>query len=99
MKKLDFVVVFSQYTEVPTARYADFMAMLEIARMYPDRIPPEVVIANSNLANKEVIAQQVKTVNNGGKVQSSKGSKLKRKFRPTKDLVNILTQPQASVIG
>lgn len=75
--------------------------------MYPDRIPPEVVIANSNLANKEVIAQQVKTVSNGVKVQSSpsaalrtgSGTKLKRKFRPTKDLVNILTQPQGSVIG
>ena len=44
----------------PTAQYADFMSMLEIAKMYPEQIPAEVVIENSNLNNKEVIVGQVK---------------------------------------
>jgi hypothetical protein len=74
--------------------------MLEIARMYPDRIPPEVVIENSNLANKEVIAQQVTPAEVVRPTAVSKKKKETSKpFRPTKDFVNILSQPQGSVIG
>jgi hypothetical protein len=44
----------------PTARYANFMSILEIARMYPDQIGPEVVIEHSDIPKKELILQEVK---------------------------------------
>ena len=68
----------------PTAQYADFMSMLEIAKMYPDRIPPEVVIENSTLANKEVIAQQVSSTKSVQQAAVSK-KETSKPFRPTKD--------------
>ena len=74
----------------PTAQYADFMSMLEIAKMYPDRIPPEVVIENSTLANKEVIAQQVSSTKSVQQAAVSK-KETSKPFRPTKDFVNTLT--------
>jgi hypothetical protein len=85
-------------SSTPTAQYADFMSILEIAKMYPDRIPPEVVIENSNLANKEVIAQQVTPA---GDVPAKAVSKKEttKPFKPTVDFVNTLTQPQANVVG
>ena len=76
----------------PTARYADFMAMLEIARMYPEQIPPEVVIENSTLANKEVIAGQIKpaqSVQRSAVSRHKKAEKAKPKF--SRDFVNTLT--------
>ncbi len=75
----------------PTARYADFMAMLEIARMYPEQIPPEVVVENSTLANKEVIVSKIEGSSKAQKVKSSKGKELKKTFKTSKDFVNTLT--------
>ena len=82
------------FSSSPTAQYADFMSMLEIARTYPDRLPPEVVIENSNLANKEVIVQQIESVERGQKSVVSGQKKTKKEtskpFRPTVDFVNNL---------
>ena len=52
------------------AQYADFMAILESARMYPEQIPPEVVIENSTLANKEVIVSKIEDSGEALKVKS-----------------------------
>ena len=49
----------------PTARYANFKSILEIAKMFPGQIPPEVVVENSDLSNKESIIDRLVT---GGKV-------------------------------
>ena len=43
----------------PTARYASFMSIMEIAKLFPDRIPPEAVIENSDIANKENIIDKI----------------------------------------
>ena len=43
----------------PTARYANFMSIMEIAKLFPDRIPPEAVIENSDIANKENIIDKI----------------------------------------
>ena len=40
-------------TSSPTARYANFTSVMDVAKMFPDRIPPEAVIENSNIINKE----------------------------------------------
>jgi hypothetical protein len=85
----------------PTAQYADFMAMLEIARMYPERIPPEVVVENSTLANKEVIAGQIKPAQSvqrsavsGQNPSSSRNTTRqgKTKMKASKDFVNTITK-------
>jgi hypothetical protein len=44
----------------PTARYANFMSILEIARMYPDQIGPKAVIELSDIPKKELILQEIK---------------------------------------
>jgi len=87
----------------PTAKYADFMAMLEIARMYPEQIPPEVVIENSTLVNKEVIAGQIESAERSQKAEVRSQRKQnpssheatmrqgKPKIKPSKDFVNVLT--------
>jgi hypothetical protein len=75
----------------PTAQYADFMSILEIAKMYPEQIPPEVVIENSNIANKEIIASKV--VNSGARIETArpkKGATAGLKLKPTKDFVNTI---------
>ena len=46
-------------TSSPTARYANFTAVMDIAKMFPDRIPPESVIENSNIINKEGLMDSV----------------------------------------
>lgn len=75
------------------------MAMLEIARMYPEQIPPEVVVENSTLANKEVVAGQIESAES---VQRSEKTKKAKRDPSTKlrtgkpefsrDFVNILTR-------
>ncbi len=84
-------------SSTPTAQYADFMSMLEIAKMYPEQIPAEVVIENSNLANKEVIVGQLKSAQSG-QLTAVSGQKRPKKettkpFKPTVDFVNTMTQP------
>jgi hypothetical protein len=78
----------------PTARYANFMSILEIARMYPERIPAEVVIENSDLANKEGIIQrmgsEIRSQNTEVRSQKKeKGQSKKMKF--SRDFVNVLS--------
>ena len=43
----------------PTAKYSDFTSILEIAKMYPDRVPAEVVVENSGLVNREDIIDKL----------------------------------------
>ena len=78
----------------PTARYANFMSILEIARMYPERIPAEVVIENSDLANKEGIIQRMesKSRSQEPEVRSQKKEKGQpKKMKFSRDFVNVLS--------
>ena len=43
----------------PTARYANFMSILEVAAMYPGQVPVEAVIEASDITNKEQIIDQL----------------------------------------
>ena len=69
------------------------MSIMEIAKMWPDQVGPEIVIANSDITDKEVILQQLKT---GGRSQTSDGSEQKKskstakKLKHTKDFVNVV---------
>jgi hypothetical protein len=74
----------------PTARYAKFMSIMEIAKMYPDRVGPEVLIENSDIPNKEEILQKVKPAISADSVQRPAGSK-KNQLKFSKDYVNILS--------
>jgi len=74
----------------PTARYAKFMSIMEIARMYPDQIGPEVLIENSDIPNKEEILQKVKPPVSADSVQRPADSK-KKNLKFSKDYVNILS--------
>ena len=69
--------------------------------MYPERIPAEVVIENSDLANKEGIIQRMEAAGRSQEPESGrqKSVKEKRKNRlvPSVDYVNTLTRPQGSV--
>jgi hypothetical protein len=62
----------------PTARYAKFMSIMEIAQMYPDQIGPEVLIENSDIPNKEEILQKVKPA------AETQGPKNRRPREPAK---------------
>lgn len=43
----------------PTARYANFMSILEVAGMYPGQVPVEAVIEASDITNKEAIIDRL----------------------------------------
>lgn len=75
----------------PTVRYANFMNILEIARMYPERVPAESVIEQSNLANKEKLAEQLVPVGIKGSSQKAVGSR-KEKITMSKDFVNVVSK-------
>jgi hypothetical protein len=83
----------------PTAKYANFLSILEIARMYPEQIGAEVVIENSTLANKDVILQQVRvpyrhvseTRKSADAVSSLKQEK-NVSLKQSRDFVNTLTK-------
>ncbi len=71
--------------------------------MYPEQIPPEVVVENSTLANKEVIAGQIKPAQSVQRSAASPSTKLRtggqkktkketsKPFRPTVDFVNVIS--------
>jgi hypothetical protein len=67
------------------------MSILEIAKMYPEQIGADVVIENSDIANKEKIMQQVKPVDRSqvptahGKKDDRKKVKTKSPLKPTAD--------------
>jgi hypothetical protein len=75
----------------PTARYAKFMSIMEIAKMYPDQIGPEVLIENSDMANKEEILQKVKPPVQPQEPAKPKTQSNAEKLKFSKDYVNILS--------
>lgn len=74
----------------PTARYANFMSIMEIARMYPEQIGAEVVIENSDLANKEGILQQVEKTR-GQRTEDGGQRTENKKMKVSKDFVNVVS--------
>lgn len=83
-------VAVASSSSSPTARYSKFMSIMEIAKMYPDQIGPEVLIENSDIPNKEAILQQVKPpVETASSGQLPASSKKKLKF--SKDFVNMVS--------
>jgi hypothetical protein len=56
---------------------------MEIAKLFPDRIPPEAVIENSDIANKENIIDKIVPVqtvaSNQQAVSGEKQNKMKEK--------------------
>jgi len=74
----------------PTARYANFMNILEIARMYPDRVPAEAVIEQSDIANKETLLEQLVAAESSQKPEVS--SQKKTKVKMSRDFVNVLSK-------
>jgi hypothetical protein len=75
----------------PTARYAKFMSIMEIAKMYPDQIGPEVLIENSDMANKEEILQKVTPAPQPQEPAKSKPQSKAENLKFSKDYVNILS--------
>jgi hypothetical protein len=75
----------------PTARYAKFMSIMEIAKMYPDQIGPEILIENSDMANKEEILQKVKPATEVQEPAKPKPQSKAEKLKFSKDYVNILS--------
>ena len=81
----------------PTVRYANFMNVLEIARMYPERVPAEAVIERSDLADKEKLTEQLvpperQMENEELRMKKSKGTQKKRKIQMSKDFVNVMKE-------
>ena len=83
----------------PTARYANFMSIMEIARMYPEQIPAEVVVENSDLLNKEKILHGI-----GGRAAAGEPGDVKRgssspakKLQVSRESVNTLSRPRGRV--
>ena len=73
----------------PTARYANFMSILEGAGMYPGQVPVEAVIEASDITNKERIVDQL--VPAGTDVSGQKSAVSKNKKLPTPEgFVNVL---------
>lgn len=74
----------------PTAKYANFLSILEIARMYPEQVGADVVIENSTITNKDLILQKLKpaeTENEDEKLPQKQA----RKVKTSKGFVNMLT--------
>ncbi len=83
----------------PTARYANFMSIMEIARMYPEQIPAEVVVENSDLLNKEKILHDIGGRNAAGDANETKrgNTSATKKLQVSRDFVNTLRRPQGRV--
>jgi hypothetical protein len=75
----------------PTARYANFTSILEIARLFPEQVDAKVVIENSDMPNKEVILQQVRPAERTQELKDSRTQKKEAKLRHSKDFVNTVT--------
>ena len=75
----------------PTARYANFANILEIAKMFPDRVPAEAVIENSDLANKEKLLEQLTAVPRTQEHKNA-GTQKKVKLNMSQDFVNVIKQ-------
>lgn len=80
-------------SSTPTARYANFMSILDIARMYPDRIGPEMVIEHSDPPKKELIMQQIKEKPPAESSEEQQPKTVqKKRLRTSKDQVNFITK-------
>jgi hypothetical protein len=75
----------------PTAQYANFLSILEIARMYPEQLGADVVIENSTLANKELILQKVRTAARTQEPMNSRTQEKEKRLKASKDFVNMIT--------
>lgn len=79
----------------PTARYANFMSVLEIARMYPERVPAEAVIENSDIANKEKLMEQlvpgISSQQPEVRSQKTQPQSKAQKLKMSTDYVNVVT--------
>lgn len=73
----------------PTAQYADFLSILEIARMYPEQVGPDVVIENSTITNKDLILQKLKPAEADDK--NDNPQRAARQVKTSKGFVNMLT--------
>jgi hypothetical protein len=73
----------------PTARYANFMSILEVAAMYPGQVPVEAVIEASDITNKEQIVDQIVPARQESEVRQ------KKKLPTPEGFVNVLEQPTA----
>ncbi len=83
----------------PTTRYANFMSILEIARMYPDRVPAEAVIDSSDIENKEKVIDQLNPSLQVSANTSMQANELKRKkLKMTEGFVNTVRQPNRGVL-
>jgi hypothetical protein len=76
----------------PTQRYANFMNILEIARMYPERVPAEAVIERSDVADKEKLVEQLVPVGTEVSHQTSAVRQKKEKITMSKDFVNVMKE-------
>ncbi|RKY09553.1 MAG: hypothetical protein DRP56_02490, partial [Planctomycetota bacterium] len=73
----------------PTARYANFMSILEVAQLYPGQVPVEAVIEASDITNKEAIIDQLVPV--GTEVSSQTSAVRQNGKLPTPEgFVNVL---------
>ena len=79
----------------PTARYANFMSILEVAKMYPDQVPVEAVIEASDITNKERVVDQLVPSIQVDKNTGMQGNKLKKLPTP-EGFVNVLEQPTSA---
>jgi hypothetical protein len=65
------------------------MNVLEIARMYPERVPAEAVIERSDLADKEKLVDALVPVGTEVSNQTS-AVRQKKKITMSKDFVNVV---------
>ena len=79
----------------PTARYANFMSILEVAKMYPGQVPVEAVIEASDITNKERIVDQIVPVVRTEEHKNSRTQALKKLPTP-EGFVNVLEQPTSA---
>ncbi len=87
----------------PTARYANFMSILEIARMFPGQVGARTVLEHSNIKGKERILQEMGREKRGRKseARSQNGQRPKPARRSGLEVsagqVNMVTRPGAPV--
>ena len=75
----------------PTARYANFMSILEVAKMYPGQVPVEAVIEASDITNKErIVDQLIPPVENIGDGSKPPKRKFNEKLPTPEGFVNVL---------
>ena len=87
----------------PTARYANFMSILEVAGMYPGQVPVEAVIEASDITNKERIVERLRAPADETRKSAKAVSSLKKtgkfqKLSTPEGFVNVLEQPTPATL-